>query len=80
MWSWNTLRPHSTTQRPLNGTLRACITPHVALENTLGPPSTTQRPQTIEQHPESLYSPSCGYEENLIGPPRVPLRDHCTAP
>ena len=26
----------------------------------------------MEQHPECLYSPSYGYEENTIGPPRVP--------
>ena len=28
---------------------------------------------TMEQHPECLNIPSCGYEENTIGPrPRVP--------
>ena len=35
---------YTTTHRPLNSTLRACIVPHVALQTTLGPHTTTHRP------------------------------------
>ena len=60
--------------------------PHMALESTLGPYSTTRRTETIEQHLESLYSPSCGFGEYhmAIGPTtQRPLKNTmraCTAP
>ena len=65
------LGPPSTTQRPFNNTLRACIAPYVELENTLRPHDivplkdhSTALIYTVEQHPESLYSPSRTTQES----------------
>ena len=54
-----TLGPHTTTQRPLNGTLRAPIVPYVALKTTPGARTPYYQPGTTKQHPESLHSPPC---------------------
>ena len=71
-----TLGPHTTTQRPLNRTLRAFIVPYVALETTLGArtPYYYYHPETIEQYPGSLYIvPRVALEQNPI----LPLRVYC---
>ena len=69
----NALGPPSTTQRPFNNTLRACIAPYVELENTLRPHDivplkdhSTALIYTVEQHPESLYSPSRTTQSPMI--------------
>ena len=56
----NIIGPHTTIERPLNSTLRASMSPHLVLES--GDPYRTPyyHSETIEEHHESLYSPSCG--------------------
>ena len=76
--------------RPLNSNLKACIAPRMALESTLGPSSTTQTSEIIEQHPESLYSPSRGlgeyprtpyyHSETIEGEPVQPFMWHWRLP
>ena len=76
--------------RPLISTLRACIAPHVVLENTLGPqataPSTTQR--SLNSTLRACTSPHVALEtEHTIRPSRttqrpinsltVPLKPSC---